>query len=163
MRQENIAIMMNAQKFFLFSLILAAVICGLEVLDAPAYVHCRDTGVCEFLDIPAIFDDFTGSPQITAQGERYGFISSHLLNLTNSINRSLQGLSACLCARNKRDYLDFRWYFSSHYQKQRQKVVYFGDTYWLNADTLHSRNAFDLQNSILTPTLQIIATSVIQS
>ncbi|MEW6379645.1 MAG: hypothetical protein AB1611_08545 [bacterium] len=143
---------------------MAAVICGLEALDAPAYVHCRDIGVCEFLEIPVIVDDFAESPQITAWNERSGIISSQLLDLLiDGISRTLPGLSACLYARNKRDYLDFRYHFSGHYREQRQKAVHFWDTYRLNTATLHSRYAFDSQGYILTPTLQIIAASVIQS
>jgi hypothetical protein len=70
--------MFKINRYFIISLTLAVVICGLEAFDVPAYVSCKHIGVCEFLDVPGIKIDSAEPQMITTYWQSGGINGWHL-------------------------------------------------------------------------------------
>ncbi len=148
---------------------MAVVMCGLEVLDAPAYIHCKHIGVCEFLDVVGVMGDSTQS-QITSRDRECDLFLTHLSSLTDlssPIGLSLSDSATSLSARKKRRYLDLRDYFSIRCQDQRQGVFAFWETLWIKTAIVspsYASYAFALKDrKSHSQPLRIVEISVIKS
>jgi hypothetical protein len=160
--------MVKFQKYFILSLVLASVICGLEAFDAPAYTRCKHIGVCEFLDVLGIKGDSDES-QITARDGECNLFLTHIhihihihIHLSSLGEVPLSDLSTCISARKKRRYLDFIDYFSITCQEQGLLNIL--ENHGIKTAILSSRYPFaSKDDKPPSQPLQIVAISVIQS
>ncbi|MEW5803555.1 MAG: hypothetical protein AB1847_15790 [bacterium] len=152
--------MFTFRQSFILPLALAVIICGMQILDAPAYAHCEHIEICEFLDVLGILENAEKS-QRSNRDTGHGLSSSRLSGLTG---KPFSGLPPCFSVRKKRCRMNFEQYFLFFYRDQSHGILESLVAYWLKNVSLRQTYVFESEDrKSRSQALQIVEISIIQS